>query len=248
MKMYDGVLQRVKQIEEKNGIRYAKPDGALYKTFKVILIIALVWMVCINLLIILGSALSLSSLNSGTVATIDGKDYTQMEYWEYQGEDAEKIASNIINENRDRLIVTVSCTVLIIVGAILCKFKLHIYGCVVTVAPAVYSIFYFMHKLTDAGGVVGLSPKFYWRHLAPLALIILCIIVMTVIAERAKFKLRKQYKKVTENLYNMYNVSLAEGGAPTDEQWDEFLKVYDPRVDYRRQFETAEATEDTNEG
>lgn len=247
MKMYDGVLQRVRQIEEKNGIRYAKPDGALYKTFKVILIIALIWTLIINLLIIMGSALSLSSLNSGTVATIDGKDYTQMEYWEYQGEDAEKIASNIINENKGRMISTISCTVLIIVGVLLCKFKLHIYGCVVTVAPSVYSVFYFMHKLTDSGGVVGLSPKFYWRHLAPLLIIILSIVIMTVIAERAKFKLRKQYKRVTENLYNMYNVSLADGGAPTDEQWDEFLSVYDPRVDYRKQFEEQKA-EESNEG
>lgn len=249
MKMYDGVLQRVRQVEEKNGISYAKKDGALYKTFKVLLIIALIWTIGINLLIIMGSALSLSSLNSGVVATIDGKDYTQMEYWEYQGEDAEKIASNIINENRDRLINTSVCSVLIIAGAILCKFNLHIVGVVTTVAPSVYSIFYFMHKLTDSGGVVGLSVKYYWRHLAPLLLVIICITVMAIIAERARFKTRKLYKKVTENLFERYNVSLAEGGSLSDEQWDEFLKNYDPRIDYRKQFENAEENlQEANEG
>ena len=34
MNMYEGVLNRVRQIEEKNGIKYAKTDGKLFKTLK----------------------------------------------------------------------------------------------------------------------------------------------------------------------------------------------------------------------
>ena len=80
MKMYDGVLQRVKQIEDKHGIKYATTDGALYKILSVLLIIALIYTIGINLLCVAGAALKISSLYSGTVATIEGKDYTEIEY------------------------------------------------------------------------------------------------------------------------------------------------------------------------
>ena len=245
MKMYDGVLQRVKQIEEKNGIRYAKTDGMLYKSLSVILIIALIYTLGINLLCVAGASLKISSLYSGTVATIDGKSYNEVEYWEYQGLDAEKMEANILDGNLELILNAGICTVLLIAGFILNRVRLYIAGGVVTVAPAVYSALYFMHNLTDSNGMVGLNIKFYWRHLIPLALIVLTIVWLTVIAVRAKVKLQKQYKKVTENLFNMYNVSIADGTLPSDEQWDDFLKSYDPRIDYKKQFATAE---EVNEG
>lgn len=57
MKMYYGVLQRVKQIENKNGIRYATTDSKGYKILKVLLILALIYTFGVNLIIILGAAL-----------------------------------------------------------------------------------------------------------------------------------------------------------------------------------------------
>ena len=36
MKMYDNVLRRVRMVEEKNGIRYAKTDGKLYLALRII--------------------------------------------------------------------------------------------------------------------------------------------------------------------------------------------------------------------
>lgn len=41
MKKFDGVLKRVRMLEEKNGISYAKPEGKLYKTLKVLYILVL---------------------------------------------------------------------------------------------------------------------------------------------------------------------------------------------------------------
>ena len=102
MKMYDGVLQRVKQVEEKHGIKYATTDGMLYKTLSILLIIALIYTIGINLLCVAGAALKISSLYSGTVATIDGKSYNEVEYWEYQGLDAKKMEM----ETQDRSILS----------------------------------------------------------------------------------------------------------------------------------------------
>lgn len=244
MKMYDGVLQRVKQVEEKHGIKYVTTDSVLYKTLSVLLIIALIYTIGINLLCVAGSALKISSLYSGTVATIDGKSYNEVEYWEYQGLDYKKMEENIVNGNRELMLNAGICSILLILGLVLNRTRLYITGGVITVCPAIYSIFYFMHNLTDSGGVVGLSPKFYWRHLIPLTIIIVTIIWLTVIAVRAKFKLQRQYKKVSENLFNMYNVELSKNEFLTDEQWDEFLKSYDPKTDYRKQFAANEKTDE----
>ena len=244
MKMYDGVLQRVRQIEEKNGIRYVTTQGKLYKALSIILIIALIYTLVINLFCILGGALKISSLYDITVATIEGKSYNEVEYWEYQGLDAEKLENNIVNANKGLMLNAGISGAILILGFILNRVKLYISGGVLMLLSSVYQVFYFMHNLTDSGGVVGLSPKFYWRHLIPLALIAISIVWITVIAVRAKVKLKRQYKKVTENLFNMFNVELTDGEFLSDEQWDEFLKVYDPAVNYKKQFVTAKNTDE----
>ncbi len=54
MKIYDNIMQRIPQYEEKRGIKYAKTDGRLYKTINVFYIIALVYTSVMNLLCVLG--------------------------------------------------------------------------------------------------------------------------------------------------------------------------------------------------
>lgn len=54
MKLYNSVLNRVRIIEEKNGIRYAKTDGKLYKTLKILYSVVGAYSLAINLFIILG--------------------------------------------------------------------------------------------------------------------------------------------------------------------------------------------------
>ncbi len=57
MKMQESVLRRVRTVEEKNGIKYAKTDGKLYKTLRVLYIITFAYTMAINLLFIAGMAL-----------------------------------------------------------------------------------------------------------------------------------------------------------------------------------------------
>lgn len=209
MKKYDGVLKRVRILEEKNGIKYAKANGKLYKGLKVLYSIAGVWTFFMNLFFILGFLL------------------------QYAGTDNMPEALNYI-------ITATVCTVLMIAGYVLNCCKIYLAGGIMSVLPAVVLIPFFALRLEDSLGFMGFKLSFYWRHFAPLALMVIFMVWMTVIAVREKVKTNRMYKKVCENLYNMYNVSVANGDVITDEQWDEFLAGYDPS-EYKRQFKKQEA-------
>ncbi len=208
MKKYDGVLKRVRILEEKNGIKYAKTDGKLYGALKVIYTIAGVWTVLMNLFFILGFLL------------------------QYTGTNSMPQALNYI------LIATVG-TVLIIAGYVLTCCKVYLTGGIISVLAEILLIPFFGSILMDSLGFLGFKISFYWRHFAPLFLMLIFMVWMTVIAVKARTKANRMYKKVCENLYNMYNISVANGDIISDEQWDEFLADYDPD-EYKRQFKKQE--------
>ena len=197
MKMYEGVLKRVRILEEKRGIKYADTNGKLYITLKVLCIIAAIYAMCTNLLFVLGHIL----MYSGT-------------------ENMKEITGELI---------TVSvCTVIIIASLILNKFKVYIVSAALNFVSAVFLSLLFARLLADDLGFLGVKTSFYIRHLIPLALMVIFMVWLTVIAVRAKVKLNRMYKKVTENLYNMYRVSESDADILSDDVWDEFLQNYDP--------------------
>ncbi len=203
MKKYDGVLQRVRIVEEKYGIKYAKTDGRLYKSLKLIYSIIGAWTFFMNLFFVLGFLL----MYSGT----------------------ENFAS-VKNS-----IITVSvCTGVMVIGYALNCFKLYLAGGILSVVPTVFLIPLFGGILEDSLGFLGFKLSFYWRHLGPLVAMVILMVWLTVIALRAKIKTDRQYKKVTENLFNRYNFGV-EGQEMTEEQWDEFLSTYNP-LEYKGQF------------
>lgn len=209
MKLNEKVLQRVRMIEEKGGIRYAKPDGKLYKTLRIISLILVIWTVGINLIFISGMLL----VNSGT-------------------DNFKSIQNSVI---------TVSvCTLFILAGYILSCFKFKVVGGVLTVLPEFLLIPVFAQLMEDTLGLLGYKYSFYWRHFAPLLLLAVFAVWYTVIAVRARLKTEKQYKKVLDNLYEIYHLNSGEDTAViTDEQWEEFLTKYDPK-DYASLFKENE--------
>lgn len=212
MKMYDGILKRVKQIEEKNGIKYATCDGKAYKFLKVLYIVAFSWGILMNLLFVLGNLL----LYSGT-------------------------------ENNTRALYYYTLPIgigslLLIAGLVFCCLKKHIVSCVLSVVPSVVMLVLFGTISTDSIGFLGMKTWYYWRHLAPLGIIIIAIAFMTYIALRANYKVKKLYIKVTENLFAQYG-DVSELG---DEEWDAFLQNYNHET-YRKQFVKQTVTEE-NEG
>lgn len=209
MKMQESVLMRVRMIEEKNGIKYAKTDGKLYKTLRVLYIITFAYTMAINLLFIAGMLLV------------------------YGGTDNFK---NVANS----LISVCICTAVIIAGFVLSFFRFKFAAGVMSIAPEIFLIPVFGAVMKDDLGFMGFTASFFWRHFAPLALLVILMTATTVIAVRARIKTEKQYKKVTENLYKLYQ---STGGDISDDQWKEFLKEYDP-TDYKKLFKSGSAVEE----
>lgn len=209
MKMQESVLRRVRMIEEKNGIKYAKTDGKLYKTLRVLYIITFAYTMAINLLFIAGMLLV------------------------YGGTDNFK---NVANS----LISVCICTAVIIAGFVLSFFRFKFAAGVMSIAPEIFLIPVFGAVMKDDLGFMGFTASFFWRHFAPLALLVILMTATTVIAVRARIKTEKQYKKVTENLYKLYQ---STGGDISDDQWKEFLKEYDP-TDYKKLFKSGSAVEE----
>ncbi len=196
MKMYDSVLQRVRILEEKNGIRYATTDGKLYKGLKIVLIIFFAYAMLMKSFYFLGAIIT-----------------SQLEL---------------------PLITPAVCTALVIAGFILVLLKQHIIGTAVTTVSSAVLIFTFGRMLIDSY-TEKLIPKFYWAHLIPLLAIVILSVWMTVIAVRAKVKLKNMYNRVVENIYNAYKINIADDEAVEEEKWEEFLEKFDP-TNYNSQF------------
>lgn len=215
MKKYYGVLLRVREIEQKNGITYAKPDGRLYKVIKFLYSAAGVYTFVINLFFILGLLLVYSGTDNMT-----------------------KVQASIITAS--------ACTAVMIVGYVLNCLRLYLAGGITSVVPTVLLIPFFGNILQDDFGFFGFKASFYWRHFIPLVLMIIFMVWLTVIAVRADIKTDRQYKRVTENLYNMYSISDDMHSELTDEQWEEFLTNYNP-ADYKNPKKTKKVQEISEE-
>ena len=223
MKKYEGVLERVRILEEKRGISYAKTDGKLYKTLKVLFTIFFSYTFIMNLMFIMSMFLL-------------------------------PVIQNVKLSDVMNLIITVSvCSVLALTGFILTYCRKYLVGGILTALPMLFSIPSFaLPLMDDLNGFLGFKISFYWRHFGPIVVTSALIIWMTVIAVRANTKTDRMYKKVCENLFNIYKISEGEVENITEEQWTEFLANYNPN-DYKGQFvkeiaaEKEEVTAD-NEG
>lgn len=189
MKMYESVLTKVRTVEQKNGINYAKTDGILYKTLRVIYSVIFFYTVIINLLFIAGMFL--------------------VRY----GTDNFKSVKNL-------LISVCVCTGVMLAGYVMSFFKFKLTAGIISVLPEILLIPLFGNAMKDSLGLFGFKYSFYWRHLAPLVLLVILTVILTAIAVRARVKTEKQYKKVTENLYKLYDVTVGnEADGISDEQW-----------------------------
>ncbi|MBQ8532634.1 MAG: hypothetical protein IJ432_04285 [Clostridia bacterium] len=199
MKKYDGVLKRVRALEQKKGIVYAKPDGKLCRSLRVIYTVVFAYTMAINLLYIAGM---LITVDAGTTLMPD-----------------------VLNS-----VLTVSaCSIFVIAGLVLMYCKFYLTAGITSVIPLVFLVPVFAVRLKDdLDGLFGYKYSFYWRHFVPIVIMILLMVWMTVIAQRAKIKTDRLYKKVTENLFNMYKVTDDESENISEEQWNDFLQNYNP--------------------
>lgn len=205
MKMQENLLKRVRMIEEKHGIIYAKKDGKLYNALNVLYILTFIYTMAVNFIYIMGLVMRL---------------------W---------VSEDIKYSDYSNIFITVcGCTILLIVGLIIKKFIIA--SSALTLPSALFLMLTFSNISKDGTGIFGLANYYYFRHFIPLVLMIIFVVWMLIIALRADFKTKKQYKKVLDGLYTIFNNS---GNELTDEQWQEFLNNYDPS-NYKKLFKENE--------
>ena len=119
-----------------------------------------------------------------------------------------------------------------IAGFVFLRTKLKIAGMAASFAAAVYAIVYFAPFFADISGFAGYRLSYYWRHFIPLALMAAFLIGMFIIALRYRLIKRYAYNKLVENLYAEYH---AKWNDLTDEEWNYFLKTYDPRESRKKE-------------
>ena len=112
------------------------------------------------------------------------------------------------------------------IGAVFAINKISIGSVIFTVPTGGLAVIEFAKLLPDPNGIFFLNLKFYWAHLIPILVIIGCAIGMFLIEIRAKHILKKGYDKISKRIYEEYS-SHAEN--LSEEEWEEFLKTYDPR-------------------
>lgn len=134
------------------------------------------------------------------------------------------LSETVFKALENSIYTVIALSVALIAAWVVMGFKKHLWAHIVafvlnTLACVGLGIT-FGRLLTD---VIGFKAKFYYCHLVPLSLAVLCSIILTIIAVRAIIKTQKTYKIVVENLYNAQKAE-DDGKAVSEEEWDEILK------------------------
>ena len=105
-------------------------------------------------------------------------------------------------------------------------FKIPIGTAVCAVPVSVFAALKFAKLLPDPNGLLGLNGKFYWAHLLPILVMCVSAAAMLIIDLRARCLLKRGYDKISNRLYAEYS---AHAENLSEEEWEQFLKTYDPR-------------------
>ncbi len=175
MKKYESIMKRVRRVEEKYGINYAKVGGKLFKGVTVVAAIAWIYMFLMNLMFILSMSLALS---------IGQADFSFI---------------------GNAFVTVCAGSALMILGAVLFFVKFKITGSAICLGGLPFMVLAFANHLKDSLGFLGFKLSFYWRHSVPALILAIMLVWLIVIAVRERVKTEKQYKKIVDNLYATYH-------------------------------------------
>ncbi len=116
--------------------------------------------------------------------------------------------------------------VLGLAGAVFNGFKMPLFTALCSLPVSVFAVICFGKLLIDPAGLLGFNGKFYWAHLLPISVLAVSSAAMLIIGLRARLLLKKGYDKISQRLYAEYS---AHAENLSEEEWEEFLKNYDPR-------------------
>ena len=204
MVKYDGVLKRVREMEEKKGVVYAKPDGRLYKVLRIFFLLAFMYNFFMNLCYIAGMFL-------------------------YFEEGIYKSTDNFSN-----MITILVLTALSIAGLVLLYCKIHSVSALLNTLPIIATLFVYGPLLKPDGTTLstdimfGYKEVYFWRHLIPVTVLLVLAVWLAVIALRAKKIGDNMYKKVVDDLFEIYKNEHKDEEIVSAEGWEEYLKNYTP--------------------
>lgn len=89
---------------------------------------------------------------------------------------------------------------------------------------------------------MGFKVSYFWRHFAPLLILVILMAVTTVIAVRARIKTEKQYKRFWIIFTRFSSLNSDD---ISDEQWEAFLEEYDP-TDYKKIYKESKQISEEN--
>ncbi len=214
MKKHESIMRMVEKAEQKAGIVYARPNGALFKGIRTCYTLAYLYELFWSITFVGGALFMHYASQQHIIAPVN-----------YETD------KSIININ---VFITVCiCTALIIVGWIFLYSKLKTVGCIVSIPTLCVQLFSFRFYM---GGAEGVRSQFYWMHLVPIVIMLLLLIWMLIIIFRAIYYTNTQYKRIVSNLYDKYHEKIVDSRSGiSDEEWEEFLENYDPHG-YQQQF------------
>lgn len=129
------------------------------------------------------------------------------------------------NLDKNVLYTILTLSGLLIVSTIVLHFKKHLWTHYVAFVSNALSATGILVSLSNVmvDEIGDIKASFYYIHLAPLCILFVCTLALTIIAVRAHLKTRKTYNKILENLYSAYG-KVEENRNITEEEWEEIIK------------------------
>lgn len=113
------------------------------------------------------------------------------------------MSETLLSKMKTPLYIVLISIVVHIAAIVLTKFKnsiaASICSFVINAAACATLIFTFAPLMEDVVG--GYKISFYWRHFAPLCILLVVNFIVNFIALRTNIKIRKTYKKILDNTF-----------------------------------------------
>lgn len=206
MKYIENIAYLVRNAEKRAAINYAKPDGLLYKSIKILYIISAVISFIMSAFFVIGRMIKISEIKELAVETANNSDITAA---------------------KNSALSVGILSVLFIAAIVILKFKAEIISAALTLISGTASIFILMNVSKNTLEYnSGINASFWFRHFIPIVLSVIFICWLTAIKIRSNIKFNTAYTNMVNRIYKDYNKDNL-----TEEEWAEFLENYDPRAE-----------------
>lgn len=206
MKYIENIACLVRNAEKRAAINYAKTDGLLYKSIKILYIISAVISFIMSAFFVIGRMIKISEIKELAVETANNSDITAA---------------------KNSALSVGILSILFIASIVILKFKAEIISAALTLISGTASIFILMNVSKNTLEYnSGINASFWFRHFIPIVLSVIFICWLTAIKIRANIKFNTAYTNMVNRIYKDYNKDNL-----TEEEWAEFLENYDPRAE-----------------